>query len=53
MLDMVVDRRKMRDELATVVRLLMNMPPRIHGDLPAPDETETGAEDAAPADSAP
>ncbi|QIE57115.1 acetyl-CoA carboxylase carboxyltransferase subunit beta [Pikeienuella piscinae] len=36
MLDMVVDRRKMRDELATVLRLLLNMPPRIYGDLPAP-----------------
>jgi acetyl-CoA carboxylase carboxyl transferase subunit beta len=36
MLDMVVDRRKMRDELADILRLLLKMPPRVHGDLPAP-----------------
>lgn len=36
MLDMVVDRRKMRDELAKLLRLLLRLPPRIHGDLPAP-----------------
>ena len=43
MLDMVVHRRKMRDELAKLLRLLMREPPRIHGDLPAP------APEAAPA----
>lgn len=37
MLDMVVDRREIRDELAKVLRLLMKLPPRVHGDLPAPD----------------
>ena len=36
MLDMVVHRRRMRDELATVLRLLLNERPRSHGDLPAP-----------------
>jgi len=43
MLDMVVDRREMRDELAKVLRLLMKLPPRIHGDLPPPSEEETTA----------
>ncbi len=36
MLDMVVDRRKMRDELIAVLRMLLKMPPRVHGELPAP-----------------
>ena len=37
MLDMVVHRAKMRDELATVLRILMKQPPRVYGDLPAPE----------------
>ncbi|QDL91771.1 acetyl-CoA carboxylase carboxyltransferase subunit beta [Paroceanicella profunda] len=37
MLDMVVHRRDMRDELATLIRMLMSLPPRSHGDLPAPE----------------
>ena len=41
MLDMVIDRREIRDELAKVLRLLMKLPPRIHGDLPAPSAEET------------
>jgi acetyl-CoA carboxylase carboxyl transferase subunit beta len=36
MLDRVVHRRQMRDELATLLRLLTKAPPRIRGDLPAP-----------------
>jgi acetyl-CoA carboxylase carboxyl transferase subunit beta len=36
MLDRVVHRRRMRDELASLLRLLTRQPPRIHGDLPAP-----------------
>ena len=47
MLDMVIDRRKMRDELATVLRLLLNLPPRSHGDLPPP-EAAADAGKAAP-----
>ena len=47
MLDMVIDRRKMRDELATVLRLLLKQPARSHGDLPAPAED---AAEAAPAE---
>jgi acetyl-CoA carboxylase carboxyl transferase subunit beta len=36
MLDRVVHRKDMRGELATLLRLLTNQPPQIHGDLPAP-----------------
>jgi acetyl-CoA carboxylase carboxyl transferase subunit beta len=53
MLDMVVDRREMRDELAKVLRLLMKLPPRIHGDLPAPDPAELATEADAAASEAP
>ncbi len=38
MLDRVVHRKAMKDELATLVRLLMALPPGIKGDLPAPIE---------------
>ena len=37
MLDRVVHRHKLRDELACILRLLMRKPPRIHGDLPSPE----------------
>ncbi len=40
MLDRVTHRKAMRDELITVIRLLMDMPPAIKGDLPAPIEAE-------------
>ena len=40
MLDRVTHRRAMRDELVTVIRLLMALPPAIKGDLPAPVEVE-------------
>lgn len=36
MLDRVTARGKMRDELITIIRLLMGLPPAIKGDLPAP-----------------
>ena len=36
MLDRVTHRRQMRDELATVLRMLLRLPPAIKGDLPAP-----------------
>jgi acetyl-CoA carboxylase carboxyl transferase subunit beta len=38
MLDRVVQRKDMRRELVTLLRLLTNSPPPIHGDLPAPSE---------------
>ncbi|MEM8754034.1 MAG: acetyl-CoA carboxylase, carboxyltransferase subunit beta [Pseudomonadota bacterium] len=46
MLDMVVDRRKMRDELATLLRLLLKKEPRSHGDLPPPAVEEVSPEPA-------
>jgi acetyl-CoA carboxylase carboxyl transferase subunit beta len=36
MLDRVTHRKAMRDELATVIRMLMRLPPAIKGDLPPP-----------------
>jgi acetyl-CoA carboxylase carboxyl transferase subunit beta len=38
MLDRVVHRKAMKDELVVLIRLLMGMPPAIKGDLPAPVE---------------
>ena len=40
MQDRVTHRKAMRDELVTVIRLLMDMPPAIKGDLPPPVEME-------------
>ena len=36
MLDRVTPRTKMREELITIVRMLMGLPPAVRGDLPAP-----------------
>ena len=43
MLDRVTHRKAMRDELVTVIRMLMSLPPAIKGDLPAPAEVELAA----------
>ena len=40
MLDRVTDRRKMRDELVTILRMLMGMTPPVAGDLPPPPAQE-------------
>ena len=45
MLDRVTDRRAMKSELVTIVRMLLGLPPAVAGDLPAPSETAP-AEDA-------
>ncbi|WP_425085329.1 acetyl-CoA carboxylase, carboxyltransferase subunit beta [Ruegeria profundi] len=45
MLDRVTKRTELREELITITRMLMNQPPAIKGDLPAP-ETEAAAVDA-------
>ena len=37
MLDRVTPRPKMREELITITRMLLNLPPAIAGDLPPPD----------------
>src|SRR5690625_70562 len=38
MIDRVVERKDLREELGSILRLLMRMPPIVHGDLPAPEE---------------
>jgi len=38
MLDRVTPRSEMRDELITIARMLMGLPPAIAGDLPAPEQ---------------
>ncbi len=43
MLDRVVQRKDIREELATLLRLLTNQPPFVHGDLPAPVAEEAKA----------
>jgi acetyl-CoA carboxylase carboxyl transferase subunit beta len=42
MLDRVVHRKAMKDELVTLIRMLMGMPPAIKGDLPAPAAEPVG-----------
>ncbi|MFP7569735.1 acetyl-CoA carboxylase, carboxyltransferase subunit beta [Marivita sp. S2033] len=37
MLDRVTDRRELRDELVSIIRMLMHLPPPVAGELPAPD----------------
>jgi acetyl-CoA carboxylase carboxyl transferase subunit beta len=45
MLDRVTSRTEMRDELITITRMLMGMPPAVAGDLPPPDDiSETALE---------
>jgi len=41
MLDRVTHRTKLREELITITRLLLNLPPAVRGDLPAPAQDET------------
>ncbi len=43
MLDRVVHRKNMREELITITRMLMKQPPAIKGDLPAPAPTQEDA----------
>ncbi|MBS0563743.1 MAG: acetyl-CoA carboxylase carboxyltransferase subunit beta [Proteobacteria bacterium] len=44
MLDRVVHRKRLRDELVTIVRLLTRQPPAVKGDLPAPKPEPAAAE---------
>ncbi|WP_299637074.1 acetyl-CoA carboxylase, carboxyltransferase subunit beta [uncultured Ruegeria sp.] len=51
MLDRVTKRTELRDELITITRMLMKLPPAIKGDLPAPepaDAIEAPAEETDP-----
>src|SRR6056297_846389 len=49
MLDRVTPRTRMRDELITITRMLLGLPPAVMGDLPAPTEEETTTPEAAQA----
>jgi len=40
MLDRVTRRTEMRDELVTITRMLLGLPPAVRGDLPPPDPDE-------------
>ena len=56
MLDRVTKRTEMRDELITITRMLMGLPPAIRGDLPAPEAVSSDADtgpDTGPADPKP
>ncbi|MEO9865831.1 MAG: acetyl-CoA carboxylase, carboxyltransferase subunit beta [Yoonia sp.] len=46
MLDRVTKRTELKDELITIMRLLMKQPPAIKGDLPAPEAETPEAEEA-------
>ncbi|WP_372892779.1 acetyl-CoA carboxylase, carboxyltransferase subunit beta [Rhodosalinus sp.] len=54
MLDRVTHRKEMRDELITLTRMLMGLPPAVKGDLPAPGpavpEPEAQEETRSPAE---
>ncbi len=53
MLDRVTPRGQLRDELVTILRILMRQSPRVHGDLPAPAPgAEAGAKPPGRADGA-
>ncbi len=44
MLDRVTHRKDMKDELVTITRMLMGLPPAIKGDLPPPEPEESPQE---------
>jgi acetyl-CoA carboxylase carboxyl transferase subunit beta len=49
MLDRVTPRTKMRQELITITRMLLGLPPQVVGDLPAPaPEEQSAAEEVTP-----
>ncbi|WP_406871034.1 acetyl-CoA carboxylase, carboxyltransferase subunit beta [Thioclava sp. 'Guangxiensis'] len=51
MLDRVTPRKELREELITIIRMMMNMPPAVAADLPAP-EIKADIPEAAPAPAA-
>ncbi|MFK7754383.1 MAG: acetyl-CoA carboxylase, carboxyltransferase subunit beta [Sedimentitalea sp.] len=48
MLDRVTPRTEMREDLITITRMLLGLPPAVRGDLPAPDPDSEVAAEAAP-----
>lgn len=53
MLDRVTHRRDLRDELTTVLRMLMKRPPAVRGDLPSPEAVALADAKAVEAKAAP
>ncbi|WP_372887807.1 acetyl-CoA carboxylase, carboxyltransferase subunit beta [Shimia sp.] len=47
MLDRVTPRTQLREELITITRMLLGLPPAVKGDLPAPDMAHRSAPEAA------
>ena len=45
-LDRVIHRKDMREELITILRMLMNKTPQVYGDLPKPDAPAVESEAA-------
>jgi acetyl-CoA carboxylase carboxyl transferase subunit beta len=43
MLDRVTPRGRQRDEIATILRMLLREGPVVHGDLPAPEAKDAPA----------
>ena len=50
MLDRVTHRRDMKDELVRITRMLLNMPPPVAGDLPAPGDAASESQEPSKAD---
>ncbi|SLN16749.1 Acetyl-coenzyme A carboxylase carboxyl transferase subunit beta [Aquimixticola soesokkakensis] len=53
MLDRVTDRRKMKDELVTILRMLGGLPPAVAGELPPPAGLDTEFVEEAPVSKTP
>jgi len=52
MIDRVVNRRDLREEIGTILRLLLRLPPVVRGELPAPLAAEAPSPASATADAA-
>ncbi|WP_291729097.1 acetyl-CoA carboxylase, carboxyltransferase subunit beta [Leisingera sp. F5] len=52
MLDRVTPRTEMRGELITIIRMLMDLPPQVVGDLPSPEDEEPAKAANAPTEAA-
>ena len=50
MLDRVVHRTNLREELITIIRMLLGLPPAVRGDLPAPDQSAPAPDEIAKAE---
>jgi len=50
MLDRVTHRKNLKEEIVTIIRMLMHQPPAIKGELPSPDPEPTSAPPSDPAE---